>query len=126
MSFDIRTVNGQSSRAQKQRLFAWLWPQLMLRAWSMGYEVVQGETFRGPGEVARLVKLGKGHPNTLHAKCLAGHLWLFKGGRYLDQTEDYRDLGEWWKKQHPLCRWGGDFTTRRDGVHFSVTHGGVA
>jgi hypothetical protein len=124
--FDIREVDSNSSVGQKQRLFAWLWPQLLVRAWAMGYEVVQGEVYRGPGEVARLAALGKGHPKTLHRKCLAGHAYLFRDGKYLKDTEDYRDLGNWWLAQHPLCRWGGSFITFKDGVHFSVTHGGIA
>jgi hypothetical protein len=125
VSFDIRDVIEGSGLARKQRLFAYLFHQLQARAYSMGYEVVMGEVYRGPGEVERLVELGKGHLETLHGLCLAGHLWLFRGDAYLHDCEDYRELGEWWKAQHPLCRWGGDFS-RPDGVHFSVTHGGVA
>jgi hypothetical protein len=31
-------------------------------------------------------------------------------------------LGKYWKRQHPLCRWGGDF---QDGNHYSLEHEGV-
>ena len=125
MAFDIREVTVGSGLARKQRLFARLFCQLQARAYAMGYEVVLGETWRGPGEVARLVRLGKGHPKTRHALCLAGHLWLFRDGKYLTETKDYWSLGQWWKQQHELCRWGGDFS-RPDGVHFSVIHQGIA
>ena len=125
MAFDIREVTVGSGLARKQRLFARLFHQLQARAYSMGYEVVLGETWRGPGEVARLVGLGKGHPKTRHALCLAGHMWLFRDSKYLTAWEDYRDLGEWWVQQHPLCCWGGHFGSR-DAVHFSVIHQGIA
>lgn len=123
MSFDIREVTEDSPLTEKQRLFACLYPQLVLRAWTMGYEVVIGETWRGPAQVAAYARSGKGHPQTLHALCLAGHVWLFKDGECLIETDDYASLGHWWTRQHPLCRWGGGWG---DGVHFSVTHGGVA
>lgn len=51
---------------------------------------------------------------------LDGILW--RDGIYLTQTKDYEPLGEWWEKQHELCRWGGRF---RDGNHFSMEHNGV-
>jgi hypothetical protein len=126
LSFDIREVRADSPRPMKQRLFARLYPQLVMRAWTMGYEVVLGEIFRGPGEVRRLADLGKGHPKTLHARCLAGHVYLFRDGVFLRETEDYQALGRWWTQQHLLCRWGGDFQSFKDGVHFSVTDGGVS
>ena len=125
MSFDICDVTIGSGLASKQRLFAWLFHQLQDRAYAMGYEVVMGETWRGPAQVAAYAASGKGHPRTLHALCLAGHLWLFRDGKYLTETRDYWSLGQWWKQQHDLCRWGGDFGSR-DGIHFSVTHRGIS
>jgi hypothetical protein len=125
VSFDIRDVIEGSGLARKQRLFAYLFHQLQARAYSMGYEVVMGEVWRGPAQVEAYARSGKGHRSTLHALCLAGHIWLFRDDVFLVDTDDYYSLGAWWKAQHPLCRWGGDFS-RPDGVHFSVTHGGVA
>jgi len=124
--FDIRTVHEGSTKRRKQELFAWLFHQLRGQAYAMGYRQVVGETFRGPAQVAAYAADGSGSDPTLHAMCLAGHLELLTHiGRYLRNTEDYRDLGEWWKTQHALCRWGGDFR-RPDGCHFSVTHQGLA
>jgi hypothetical protein len=53
---------------------------------------------------------------------LAIDLNLFKDSEFLEQSEDHRPLGEWWKKQHPDARWGGDFD---DGNHYSFEHEGV-
>ena len=124
--FDIREVSYQSPLSVKQQLFAWLFHLLRARAYACGYRQVLGETFRGPAQVEAYALAGKGNRATLHAHCLAAHLELLTArGRYLRDTEDYRDLGEWWKAQHPLCRWGGDFS-RPDGCHFSVAHKGRA
>ncbi len=125
--FCIQHVDDNSDLRDKQRLFAWLFWLLQGRAYAMGYRVVAGEVFRGPAQVVAYAEDGSGVLNTLHALCLAGHLELFSpSGRYLEHTVDFRELGEWWKAQHPLCRWGGDFTTRSDGCHFSVAHDGMA
>lgn len=53
---------------------------------------------------------------SVHMEGLAVDLNLYKGGLYLPMTEDHRQFGEWWKKQHPLARWGGDWG---DGNHYS-------
>jgi hypothetical protein len=47
---------------------------------------------------------------------------LFRNGEFLETTEAHKDLGEWWKQQHPLARWGGDF---RDGNHYSFEWEGI-
>ena len=106
---------------QKQSLFAKLVARLIDKAHELGFEVTFGETYRSPEEAARLAKLGKGIKNSLHTERLAIDLNLFRDGHYLSSTESYRALGEWWEKQHPLCRWGGRFG---DGNHYSLTHGG--
>lgn len=33
----------------------------------------------------------------------------------------YRRLGEIWKAQHPLCRWGGDWKTLKDLGHLEIS-----
>jgi hypothetical protein len=40
----------------------------------------------------------------------------------VNDTDVHRPLGEWWEKQHELCRWGGRFG---DGCHYSVAHRGL-
>lgn len=109
---------------QKQSLFAKLAAGLILHAYKLGYEVTLGEAYR-PKEMADLhAQQGKGISNSLHTQRLAIDLNLFKDGVYLTTSEAHKPLGDWWKKQHELCCWGGDFRPKRDGNHYSLTHGG--
>lgn len=110
---------------EKQELFSELFAKLIPRAMALGYRVRLGEVYRTPQQAALDAETGTGVANSVHCLKLAADIALFKGGEYLTSTEDYRDLGEWWKQQHPLCRWGGDFVSRPDGNHYSITHGGV-
>ena len=108
---------------QKQELFMELLPSLLLKAFEMGYKVRGGDLFRDPrvhGPIG--IKQGYGHPKSAHKNKLAIDLNLFKDGKFLQSTEDHRPLGEWWEKQHELCRWGGRF---QDGNHYSLFHDGM-
>lgn len=103
--------------------FARLVPQLFVKAFELGYDVTLGDAYRDPrvhGELG--VKLGYGHARSAHKCRLAIDLNLFKGGQFQADTEAHRALGEWWKQQHPLARWGGDFN---DGNHYSFEYAGV-
>lgn len=108
---------------QKQRLFSKLVAQLILWAYDQGYEVTTGDFFRDPrvhGAIGE--KKSYSHPKSCHKLKLAGDLNLFKDGKYLDETEDHRPLGEKWESMHPLCCWGGHFN---DGNHYSLKHEGM-
>lgn len=114
---------------QKQSLFVRLVADLIRHAESLGYELTFGEAWRTPEQAARNAAAGTGIRNSLHVDRLAIDLNLFRGGVYLARTEDHRALGEWWEKQHELCRWGGRFKDsqgrpRPDGNHYSLAHGG--
>lgn len=131
---------------QKQRIFSRLVGLLLLKAYELGFEVSLGEALRSPeqarrnAETCRHCKLhisehsDTGHcpkgptkfravgiADSLHCSKLAIDLNLFKNGHYLQASKSYTLLGEWWEKQHELCRWGGRFG---DGNHFSLAHGG--
>jgi hypothetical protein len=110
---------------EKQSLFAHLVARLILGAIDLGYEVTLGEAWRSKETAEAYAKKGKGIKASLHRSRLAIDLNLFRDGKYLTSTEDHRELGEWWEKQHELCRWGGRFK-RRDGNHYSMAHGGRA
>ena len=110
----------------KQSLFVALVAELIREAYRQGFELTFGECYRSPEEAARLAQLGKGIAKSLHTQRLAIDLNLFKDGRYLSSAESHRPLGEWWKRQHPLTRWGGDFVGRPDGNHYSLSHEGRA
>ena len=109
---------------EKQSEFCYLVAKLIYFAYGNGYQFTFGETYRSPEESERLFKLGKGIKNSLHTKKLAIDLNLFKDGKYLTKTEDYKVLGEYWEMQSQsgyICHWGGHFG---DGNHFSIGHGG--
>jgi hypothetical protein len=105
----------------KQELFMRLLPQLINKAHALGFEVRGGDLFRDPRVFGAVgVKLGYGTASSCHKLKLAIDLNLFKDGNFLSATEDHKELGEWWEKQHELCRWGGRF---QDGNHYSLNHG---
>lgn len=60
------------------------------------------------------------HKNSLHYEGLAKDLLLFRNGKYLVDTDDYRIPGEFW--EYIGGTWGGRFG---DGNHFSLAHGGM-
>jgi hypothetical protein len=105
----------------KQELFMRLLPHLINKAHALGFEVRGGDLFRDPRVFGAVgVKLGYGVASSCHKLKLAIDLNLFKDGNFLAATEDHKELGEWWEKQHELCRWGGRF---QDGNHYSLNHG---
>jgi hypothetical protein len=120
-----------STLAQKQATFASAVGRLIAQANSKGFEVTLGEAWRTPEQaVFRTMwdaQHGKGIANSLHLLRLAIDLNLFKGGKYLAKSEDYKELGEWWEaqssKEFRFC-WGGRFK-RTDGNHFSLEHQGI-
>lgn len=109
----------------QQFLFAFLVPKLIEKAYELGFEVTLGDAYRDPRlHGAMGEKKGYGRANSCHKARLAIDLNLFMDNVYLTSTEDHRLLGEWWKEQHELCRWGGDFSTP-DGNHYSLEYNGV-
>jgi hypothetical protein len=106
---------------QKQSLFVRLVGLLIAEAYARGYELTFGESWRTPEQAKLNAAKGKGISNSLHIDRLAIDFNLFRDGKFLSASEDHKQLGEWWEKQHPLCRWGGRFN---DGNHYSLFHEG--
>lgn len=134
----------------KQKRFAADIAQLILRMCAAGYQVSVGEFkrsdeqshinaigqegreilarfcdsigWKGMAEALRNNGRANGIVNSAHQLQIAADLNLFKGGVYLDKTEDHRQFGEWWESLSPLHRWGGRF---KDGNHYSIEHNGV-
>ena len=107
---------------QKQRLFAKMVARLIDKAHDLGYEVSLGDAYRDPrvhGNVGE--KNSYSSANSVHKERLAIDLNLFKDGKYLTSSEDHRELGEWWEKQHEFARSGIRFN---DGNHYSFEHQG--
>lgn len=100
---------------EKQKLFTRLVSELIEEIDLKGYDCTFGDAYRSP-------KVKYGHPKSLHRQRLAIDLNLFRDGKYLTSTKSHKLFGEWWEKQHPLCRWGGRFS---DGNHYSIAHGGM-
>ena len=116
---------------EKQRLFVYLQGVFILWCYANDYELSDGEAHRPPELSALYAKQGRGISNSLHGIRLARDWNLFKDlslpgdeDIYQKDSEAYRPLGDFWKSLHPLCRWGGDFSTK-DGNHFSLEHEGV-
>ncbi len=107
----------------KQELFMRLLPRLIDKAHELGFEIRGGDLFRDSRVHGKLgEKVGYGHKNSGHKNKLAIDLNLTLNGILIVTTEGHRELGEWWEKQHELCRWGGRFA---DGNHYSFWHNGT-
>lgn len=107
---------------KKQELFMRLLPHLILKCHELGYEVRGGDLFRDPRVHGAFgAKGGYGRKRSCHKLKLAIDLNIFKDGVYITSTEGHREIGEWWEKQHKLCRWGG---RHNDGNHYSLEHEG--
>jgi len=105
----------------RQREFTRRIALLILKASEMGYELTFGDAYRDPRVFGRKgEKKGYGHPDSYHKLRLAVDFNLFKDGRYLFETEDHRELGEWWKEEMGGV-WGGDFN---DGNHYQEAPNG--
>ena len=98
---------------EMQVKFAKMLPELLNKAFELGFEVTLGDAYRDP-------RVTYGHPNSLHKHRLAIDLNLFKDGRWLKASEDHKLLGEWWESQGGT--WGGRF---KDGNHYSLAFGGM-
>lgn len=106
---------------QKQRRFTRMLADLINFAYANGYELTVGDAYRDPrlhGDMG--VKKGYGHASSNHKQRLAMDFNLFKDGKFLQNTEDHRPLGEYWESIGGT--WGGRFN---DGNHYSIEHNGV-
>lgn len=81
-------------------------PRLILKAYELGYQVTLGDAYRDP-------RCPYGSKSSRHKQRLAIDLNLFRDGVYCEDTEDHRELGEWWEEQGGI--WGGRFN---DGNHY--------
>jgi hypothetical protein len=81
----------------------------------LGYKITLGEAYRTKEQAAIYAKKKIGSLNSLHCDRLATDLNLFKSGKYLTKTEEYKEAGELWESMGGS--WGGRFS---DGNHFST------
>jgi hypothetical protein len=104
---------------EKQSLFVLFVAFLIGEIHAQGYEATFGETYR---------RKGVGRDWSLHRKRLAIDINLFKKGKYLTKTEAHKRFGLYWESlgktyDVPLA-WGGRFK-KKDGNHYSFSHGGI-
>ena len=86
-----------------------------------GFGVRGGDGFRDPRvHGAYGVKVGYSSAYSMHKLKLARDLNFVRDGVLIHDSEEFRELAEWWLQQHVLARWGGI----SDGNHFSFTHDG--
>lgn len=95
---------------EQQSIFARLVGLIILKAYELGFELTLGDAYALAGH----------KKNSFHYKRLAIDLNLFKDGKYLQDSQDHKQLGEYWESLHPLCTWGGRFY---DGNHYSFGEG---
>jgi len=114
-----------SKLLELQHMFALSVSSLIREAHMKGFQVTLGETYRSPEEAQRCAENGTGIKDSLHTQRLAIDLNFFVDGRWITDTRELKAIGEWWKSLGPVYRWGGDFKTRPDGNHFSITPDGV-
>jgi hypothetical protein len=104
---------------EKQIRFTQMVGLLIDYATQKGYGITLGEAWRPPLLAKIYAEKGIGSEKSLHCDRLAIDLNLFKNGRYLDKTEDHRELGEFWESIGGT--WGGRF---KDGNHYSLEYEG--
>ncbi|MAB25311.1 MAG: hypothetical protein CMK78_13345 [Pseudomonadales bacterium] len=108
------------SLGSKQRRFTKMIGLLIEYAYQNGYELTFGDAYRDPrlhGQVGE--KKGYGATGSLHKQRLAVDFNLFRDGKFLQQTDDHKPLGEYWESLGGS--WGGRFN---DGNHYSLEHEG--
>lgn len=108
-----------------QEEFAQSAARLIQQAVTLGYTVTLGEAWRSPEQAAWDAAHGTGVSHSLHTERLAIDLNFYKEGAWIMDGSKLADIGAWWKALGSIYRWGGDFTTRPDGNHFSLSPDGV-
>lgn len=99
--------------SEKQQRFTRMTARLIYWAEDHGYKLTYGDAYRDP-------RCPYGQPFSLHRKRLAVDFNLFKDGVWLQNTEDHKELGEFWESIGGS--WGGRF---QDGNHYSLEHEGI-
>jgi hypothetical protein len=111
--------------SQKQQTFCVNVGHLIAWAFARGYRLTFGEAYRPPETAALYAQQGRGIAASLHTKRLAVDFNVFRDGQYLTLSESLRPLGDFWKTLDVDNAWGGDFSTKPDGNHFSMQHEGI-
>lgn len=109
----------------KQAEFTVTMARFLVWCFDSGYPVIGAEWYRPPETAALYAEQGRGIVNSNHTRKLAFDVFRVVDGRVTWDREAYRPLAEKWVSMHPLAR-AGYYMQRRDDVHFSFEHRGVA
>lgn len=105
---------------EKQRKFTRMIADLIVFAYDNGYELTFGDAYRDPRSHGSFGEKGAySSAFSNHKLRLAVDFNLFKDGFYCTDTEDHRELGEYWESIGGS--WGGRFN---DGNHYSLEYQG--
>lgn len=104
---------------EKQHIFAMNVAKLLLHVESLNLTCSIGEIFRSREQAEIYVAQGKGILDSQHCKKLAVDLFLFSNGKFLQEKNDYKLLGEYWESLDRSNRWGGSWK-KQDLVHFEM------
>ncbi len=114
----------QMTLHEKQKLFAMLFGQFLVKLHMAGYEVKIGEVKRTKARALLNAVTGKGIAKSLHLDLIAVDIELYKDDQWLRSRKDYKEAAEIWTSLHSLCRAGYYWATRYDPNHFSLEHEG--
>lgn len=84
--------------------------ELIQFTYQEGYELTFGEVLRTEYQQKEYLRTGLSKTmDSMHLKKLAVDFNVFKDGKLLDDVEDIRPIGEYWKRLNPDNVWGGDW-----------------
>lgn len=92
---------------------------LIAYADSQGWKLTGGELHRTVEQQEIYFRSGKSKTrDSWHLRRLAQDLFLFINGQLTWKWADYKRLGDFWENLSPFNRWGGNFKSFVDAVHF--------
>ena len=84
-----------------------------------GFTVTGGELFRTVEQQQIYVASGRSTTlNSYHLKRLAIDLNFFKDGVLIQDKETLQPVGDFWEGLNPVNKWGGNWNTFKDLLHF--------
>lgn len=110
--------------SDRQKIFSKNLAEFILWIYAQDCAVTFGEVWRSHEEAKLQAGKGAGIINSLHCDRLAADLNIFdEDGNFLITPYELSRFGNQWKRMHADNNWGGDFTTRLDADHFSMSDG---
>ena len=111
--------------SEAQRIFSYNLGRFVIEAYKAGFEFSMGEVLRTEEQHRLNLASGKSQiGRSLHMDKLAFDINLMKTPDskygYIQDSAQYKPLGDIWKNLHPKNRWGGDFKSLIDGNHFEM------